>query len=148
MQEHDVTLMHLSALNRSTRALAEHGYTEDAAAKMRAALGFLADEVGVHNAHEEEALFPVLERYVEGPTQVMRDEHKMLKRELKKLQAAVAKISPTRPTASSLQTVRTRAQVLIQKFVNHIHNENNILFPLVQKFLTRDALREIARRLV
>jgi iron-sulfur cluster repair protein YtfE (RIC family) len=148
MQEHDVTLMHLSALNRSTRALVEQGYNEEAAAKMRAALGFLTDEVEVHNAHEEEALFPVLERYVEGPTQVMRDEHRMLKRELRKLKAAVAKVSHTRPTASALQTVRTRAQVVIQKFVNHIHNENNILFPLVQKFLTRDALREIARRLV
>ena len=67
-------------------------------------MGFLADEVDVHNRHEEEALFPVLERYVEGPTEVMRDEHRMLKRELKKLQAAVTKISPSRPTAASLQT--------------------------------------------
>jgi iron-sulfur cluster repair protein YtfE (RIC family) len=31
--------------------------------------------------------------------------------------------------------------------VNHIHKENHILFPLVQKFLTKDALREIARRM-
>jgi hemerythrin-like domain-containing protein len=36
---------------------------------------------------------------------------------------------------------------VIQIFVNHIHKENHILFPLVQKFLTKDALREVARRL-
>lgn len=143
-----MTLMHLSILNRSTRALVEQGYSADAAAKMRSAVGFLAEEVEVHNGHEEEALFPVLERYVEGPTQVMRDEHRMLKRELKKLQTAVSRVRGTRPTAASLTAVRTRAQVVIQKFVNHIHSENYILFPLVQKFLTRDALREIARRLV
>jgi hemerythrin-like domain-containing protein len=36
----------------------------------------------------------------------------------------------------------------VQIFVNHIHKENHILFPLVQKFLTKDALREVARRMV
>jgi hemerythrin-like domain-containing protein len=37
---------------------------------------------------------------------------------------------------------------MVQLLVNHIHKENYILFPLVQKFLTRDALREVARRMV
>jgi regulator of cell morphogenesis and NO signaling len=148
MQEHDVTLMHLSSLNRATRALVENGYTAEAALKVRAAVGFLADEVDVHNRHEEEALFPVLERYVEGPTAAMREEHRVLKRELKKLRTASEKLGGARVKAATLMTVRTNAQSVIQKFVNHIHKENNILFPLVQKFLTRDALREIARRLV
>jgi iron-sulfur cluster repair protein YtfE (RIC family) len=148
MQEHDVTLMHLSSLNRATRALVENGYSKEAAVRVREAVGFLVDEVEVHNRHEEEALFPVLERYVEGPTGVMRDEHRTLKRELKKLRTAVERLSSPRPGGASLAAVRAHAQTVIQKFVNHIHKENNILFPLVQKFLTRDALREIARRLV
>jgi regulator of cell morphogenesis and NO signaling len=148
MQEHDVTLMHLSSLNRATRALVENGYTREAALRVREAVGFLADEVEVHNRHEEEALFPVLERYVEGPTGVMREEHRILKRELRKLRSAAEKLSSPRPGTASLKLVRTHAQIVIQIFVNHIHKENNILFPLVQKFLTRDALREIARRLV
>jgi len=143
-----VTLMHLSSLNRATRALVENGYTAESALKVREAVGFLADEVDVHNRHEEEALFPVLERYVEGPTAVMRDEHRVLKRELKKLKTAAGKLGGSRVNASTLKAVRANAQSVIQKFVNHIHKENNILFPLVQKFLTRDALREIARRLV
>lgn len=148
MQEHDVTLMHLSSLNRATRALVENGYAPDAVMKVREAVGFLVDEVHVHNSHEEAALFPVLERYVEGPTDVMREEHRMLKKELRKLRTATGKLGPGRPTAATLRAVRASAQSVIQKFVNHIHKENNILFPLVQKFLTRDALREIARRLV
>jgi regulator of cell morphogenesis and NO signaling len=148
MQEHDVTLMHLSSLNRATRALVENGYSREAALRVRAAVGFLVDEVEVHNRHEEEALFPVLERYVEGPTAVMREEHRALKRELKKLRIAVEKLDSPRPRATSLKLIRTHAETVMQKFVNHIHKENNILFPLVQKFLTRDALREIARRVV
>ena len=148
MQEHDITLMHLSSLNRATRSLAEQGYSEDAMLKVREAVQFLSLEVGEHNTHEEEALFPVLERYVEGPTRMMRAEHKELKRELRKLQTAIRAIHSTRVSIKTLRGVRVRAQTLIQRFVNHIHKENNILFPLVQKFLTRDALREIARRLV
>ncbi len=147
MQEHDVTLMHLAALNRATRALEEQGYSDETMAKVRTAVLFLAKEVGEHNAHEEEALFPVLERYVEGPTKMMRAEHKELKRELKKLQTAIRNIKASRVSATTLRGLRARAQTVIQRFVNHIHKENNILFPLVQKFLTRDALREIARRL-
>jgi len=148
LQEHDVTLTHLSSLNRATRSLAEHGYSEEAMGRVRTAVQFLAAEVGEHNAREEEALFPVLERYVEGPTRVMREEHKELKRELRKLQTATRAVRSARASAATLRTLRARAQTVIQRFVNHIHKENHILFPLVQKFLTRDALREIARRMV
>jgi iron-sulfur cluster repair protein YtfE (RIC family) len=148
LQEHDVTLTHLSALNRATRVLAEQGYAEEAMERVRAAVRFLAEEVGDHNTREEEALFPVLERYVEGPTHVMREEHKELKKELRKLQTAVRTVRSPRVPAATLRALRSRAQTVIQRFVNHIHKENHILFPLVQKFLTRDALREIARRMV
>jgi regulator of cell morphogenesis and NO signaling len=148
MQEHDTTLMQLSALNRATRSLADEGYSEEGMGRVRTATEFLAVEVGEHNTREEEALFPVLDRYVEGPTQIMRAEHKELKRELRKLKSAIRNVRSPRTSATSLRAVRERAQTVIHLFVNHIHKENNILFPLVQKFLTRDALREIARRMV
>ncbi|MBP1655507.1 MAG: hemerythrin [Bacteroidetes bacterium] len=148
LQEHDATLMQLSALNRATRTLADQGYSDDAMGRVRTAVQFLAEEVGDHNTREEEALFPVLERYVEGPTHVMREEHKELKRELRKLQTAARAVRSSRVSTTTLRTLRARAQTVIQRFVNHIHKENHILFPLVQKFLTRDALREIARRMV
>jgi iron-sulfur cluster repair protein YtfE (RIC family) len=47
-----------------------------------------------------------------------------------------------------LEELEEVSKVVVQLFVNHIHKENHILFPLVQKFLTKDALREIARRMV
>lgn len=148
MQEHDETLMHLAILNRATQQIADHGYTDDAFRRVKIAMRFLEDEVGVHNQREEDALFPVLERYVEGPTRVMRDEHVVLKRQLRKLQTAVRKVERGPRSAETGNVLRERAQSVIQPFVNHIHKENNILFPLVQKFLTRDALREVARRMV
>jgi hemerythrin-like domain-containing protein len=148
MQEHAVTLLQLASLNRASHALRDHGYSTDAYARLMDALMFLQDEVGGHNTREEEALFPVLDRYVEGPTAVMRNEHKVLKRELRRLKLCSKALARNRASKKALLSTCDQAQVVVHEFVNHIHKENNILFPLVQKFLTKDALREIARRMV
>jgi hemerythrin-like domain-containing protein len=148
MQEHDEMLVHLSSLTKATRSIAQRGFSDDAFSKVLSALRFIEDEVGVHNMREEEALFPVLERYVEGPTKLMREDHKYLKKEFLKLRRAVNSVEKkkeSKPAAAELEAI---AQTIVQRFVNHIHKENHILFPLVQKFLTKDALREVARRML
>ncbi len=148
MQEHDLALQKLAMLNKATRSIAESGYTKDAYDKVILALEFIEDEVGVHNKSEEEALFPVLERYVEGPTQLMRQDHKILKKEFARLGKAVSKLARNKSSKIAADDLYTTAKHIIQLFVNHIHKENHILFPLVQKFLTKDALREVARRML
>jgi iron-sulfur cluster repair protein YtfE (RIC family) len=145
MQEHDEALMHLSSLNKSTHSLVEHGYSKDAFAKVLVAMKFLQDEIGLHNKKEEEALFPVLERYVEGPTQVMRNDHKRLKKEFTKLKRSVTKYTKNKQSNRAAKEMEVHAKSIVQGLVNHIHKENYILFPLVQRFLTKDALREVAR---
>jgi hemerythrin-like domain-containing protein len=148
MQEHDEALLKLAMLNKATRSIAENGFSEDAYAKIRLALEFIEDEVGVHNKSEEEALFPVLERYVEGPTQLMRQDHRILKKEFLRLRKAVNKVAKSKTSKAAADNLHVTAKHIVQLFVNHIHKENHILFPLVQKFLTKDALREVARRMV
>lgn len=148
MQEHDEALVKLSMLNKATRSIAEDGFTDDAYAKVQIALEFIDEEVTVHNRSEENALFPVLERYVEGPTQLMRQDHKTLKKEFVKLRKAVAKVVKKKSDKRAAKDLHANAQRIVALFVNHIHKENHILFPLVQKFLTKDALREVARRMV
>lgn len=148
MQEHDETLLQLATLNRATRMLAEHGWSEETFRSVSGSVRFLEEEIGTHNTREEEALFPVLEKYVEGPTAMMRAEHRELRKELKKLLSSSKTVARGGHSRQNLRQLQQRSTVVIQLLVNHIHKENNILFPLVQKFLTRDALREVARRMV
>ena len=148
MQEHDEALTQLSALTKATRSIEAQGFSADAHRKVLTALTFIDDEVSVHNKREEEALFPVLERYVEGPTQLMRDEHKVLRREFRKLRTAVTRLEMNTKSAAAARELARVSQGMVHLFVNHIHKENHILFPLVQKFLTKDALREVARRML
>jgi len=148
MQEHDEALVQLSALNKATTAIAESGFTVDAYRKVIRAVEFIELEVSVHNRSEEEALFPVLERYVEGPTALMREDHRVLKKEFRRLRRAVDRLGAHRDDVAAAADLASVSRGMVQIFVNHIHKENHILFPLVQKFLTKDALREVARRMV
>jgi len=148
MQEHDEALVQLSTLNKATRALVEHGFSMESYRKLLRAVEFIEDEVSIHNRREEEALFPVLERYVEGPTRLMREDHRVLKKEFRRLRRSVDRVGARRKDARAAENLATIARGVVQLFVNHIHKENHILFPLVQKFLTKDALREVARRML
>lgn len=148
MREHDEMLGHLSSLNRASTSIAQHGFSVLAFNRILGALQFIEDEVSVHNKREEEALFPVLERYVEGPTRLMRQEHKNLKKDFHKLQRAVQKLEKKKKDHELATELESVARSLVQGLVNHIHKENHILFPLVQKFMTKDALREVARRMI
>ena len=148
MQEHDAALAQLKVLNKAVSAFSEHGYSTRYARHMKSAMKFIEEEVSVHNYKEEAALFPVLERYVEGPTRIMRNDHKKLAKGFHKLSAAVKNIQRHRDSFSANKRLRTVAQDVVQLFVNHIHKENYILFPLVQKFLTKEELREVAAKML
>ena len=148
MQEHDEALVQLASLNKATRALAEGGFTREAYGKVLKAVGFIEVEVSIHNRSEEEALFPVLERYVEGPTQLMREDHRVMKKEFRRLRRSVDRVGTHKADKEAVDELASVSRLIVQLFVNHIHKENHILFPLVQKFLTKDALREVARRMV
>jgi hemerythrin-like domain-containing protein len=148
MKEHEDALVHLSSLQKATHAIASDGFAPQHFKTVLSALEFIEEEVSVHNKSEEEALFPVLERYVEGPTVLMRKDHKEMRKEFVKLRKAVSKLSRNKRSTAAAAELETISKVIIQRFVNHIHKENHILFPLVQKFLTKDALREVARRMV
>ncbi len=148
MQEHDNALVQLASLNKATRSIAENGFSLDAYRRLLTAVEFIEEEVSVHNKSEEEALFPVLERYVEGPTRLMRADHKVLKKGFVKLRKAIDKVAVHRSSKKAAEELSAISKSVVQLFVNHIHKENHILFPLVQKFLTKDALREVARRML
>jgi uncharacterized protein len=148
MQEHDEALVQLSSLNKASKAIAEDGFTQEPYFRLMRAVQFLEEEIGVHNTREEEALFPVLERYVEGPTKLMRDDHKVLAKEFRRLRRAVNRIAKNKASKAAARDLALVSRGIVQRMVNHIHKENHILFPLVQKFLTKDALREVARRMV
>lgn len=147
MKEHEDAVKHLHSLNDAAKSLAANGFSELAFKKILAGLNYMHQEVGEHNKKEEDALFPILERYVEGPTQVMRDEHKVLYKQFLKFEEAIEKVKLNRNDTKSIQRLATLSRSIVKIFVNHIHKENYILFPMVQRFLTKEELREVAKKM-
>ncbi|HLF14781.1 MAG TPA: hemerythrin domain-containing protein [Bacteroidota bacterium] len=148
LQEHNDALIQLKNLNRAVQAFSQDGYSTKQYRTIRAALKFIEEEVSIHNLKEEKALFPVLERYVEGPTRLMKQDHRQLKKGFYRLSEAISEVNVNRDSFSAIRKLRKVANDVVQSFVNHIHKENYILFPLVQRFLTKEELREIARKMI
>ena len=148
MEEHNDALVQLKLLNKAVEEFRQDGYSVVNARKIYAALEFIEEEVSVHNRKEEVALFPVLERYVEGPTRIMREDHKKLKKGFVQLSNAIRAIEKNKDSFSAIKKLSGISKNVVQLFVNHIHKENYILFPLVQKLLTREELREIAKKML
>jgi iron-sulfur cluster repair protein YtfE (RIC family) len=148
MQEHNEALIQLKILNKAVEAFTVYGYSLKYFNQIQGALQFIKEEVSVHNHKEETALFPVLERYVDGPTKIMRDDHKKLNKGFIQLRKTVKEVEKRRDSFSAITRLSKISKEVVQLFVNHIHKENYILFPLVQQFLGKEELREIARRML
>ena len=148
MQEHDEALQQLKYLNKAVHAFSQDGFSAKHFNQIKSALRFIEEEVSVHNDKEEVALFPILERYVEGPTRIMRSDHKKLKQGFIQLRDAVKSVKEHRDSFSAIKKLVNVSKNVIQLFVNHIHKENYILFPLVQRFISKEELREVAKKMV
>lgn len=148
MQEHDETLRQLQRLSEASQALSERGFAQDHFDQILSSLKFIHEEVNHHNLKEEEALFPVLERYVEGPTRIMRKDHRELYSQFRLLRSAVNKVNKNKKNPEAVRELADISRNVVQIFVNHIHKENYVLFPLVQKFLSKEELREVAMKMI
>ena len=148
MKEHDTALVQLRVLKKSALEIKKRGYSEKPFRQLLKAVEFVDEEVRVHNGKEERALFPLVERYVDVPTTVMREDHVKMAKIYKKLHFSITSLKENHEDKVARQELAEAAEAIVQLMVNHIHKENQILFHLVKRFLTKQELREVARRML
>jgi hemerythrin-like domain-containing protein len=148
MKEHEDALTKLHRLKKDAEELKKKGYSEKVFNSLLKAAEYVDEEVRVHNKHEEEALFPVVERYVDGPTSVLREDHAKMSKIYKKLNYSIKALKENHDDKTSRQELCESAEEIVHLMVNHIHKENQILFPMIQRFCTKEEIREIAKKLL
>ncbi len=148
MKEHEGALTKLHRLKKDAQELKKRGYSEKIFKSLLKAAEYVDEEVRVHNKHEEDALFPVVERYVDGPTSVLREEHAKMSKIYKKLNYSIKALKENHDDKISCQELCESAEAIVHLMVNHIHKENQILFPMIQRFCTKEEIREIAKKLL
>ena len=133
MREHDEALRRL--------ALMENGAKGGDWAAVSAVAKWLYDELKTHNEAEEQFLFPLMDPFFgggHGPTDCMRAEHRAIWAATLELQAQVKTGSPAdagRATTLALQ--------IAAELGAHIDKENNVLYPMAERILGPDQLKEL-----
>lgn len=140
MNEHDIILGFLDELEKVTQTIHEmesYGSEREEFEKLIHIAEHLV-EAEPHHKREEDVLFPELEkRGVFGPPQVMRMEHKDLRRykeELKEL----AETADGMDFNAFKRKMSTVTKLIIPTLRDHISKENNILYPTALKVIQGD----------
>lgn len=147
INDHTELLDNLKRLNNINQVIKKYGFTGKSLKALDDVLKKLDHEISYHNKLEEIALFPVLEKYVEGPTILLKEEHKLMQKSFKRLHNVIRKAKKENVTSVHFDELTLSIGEVIQVFVNHIHKENYILFPLLNRFFTTDELNKIAKKM-
>lgn len=98
----------------------------------------IEEDLALHIAHEDKALFPVLARYIgdqTGPIAVMLLEHRHLEGQERKFEEGLKNREP--------RTLAESASSIVQVLTAHINKEERILFPLAQRALNQGDWEEV-----
>jgi hemerythrin-like domain-containing protein len=148
MKEHDLALVQLQILKKTAQEIKRKGYSDKVFKQLIKATEFVDEEVRVHNGKEESALFPIVEQYVDGPTNMLKEDHQRMAKIYKKLRFGIEALKENHEDKVARQEMCEAAGEIVQLMVNHIHKENQILFPLVKRFLSKEELLQVAQRML
>jgi len=145
MAEHDGILLMLKVL-----AAIKGGMEAGEAAPMdhiRQVLEFLQVFVDTcHHGKEEEALFPAMEkegiRREGGPIGVMLGEHEAGRGFVKKMVESLSGLEPARDEAKTAFSVSAESYIGLLR--QHIDKENNVLFPMADRFLSTEVQKRVS----
>ncbi len=115
------------------RVEAVHGEREGAPLGLAAALEDLAAELESHMAKEEQVLFPMMLRgghpMIGHPIAAMRHEHDDAGEQLRLVEALTQGHVPPAGACNTWRALYAGTRKLADDLMEHIHLENNVLFP-------------------
>ena len=103
-------------------------------------------EADKHHQREEDALFPILEKFgVTEPPAIMREEHKELRAKKNEL-CQIAKDYKNISYVKFVKKIKNITEYLSKELSNHIYKENNILYPMAIEAIPKKEWIEIKRQ--
>ena len=130
-EAHRHALPELMALSRKVEAV--HREHPKAPAGLSEALRLLRSELEPHMAKEEAILFPAMLQWTEGkydiPISELRHEHDDHGTSLRLLESLTDNFTTPEGACRSWQALYVGVAQLAEDLVEHIHLENNVLFP-------------------
>ena len=120
-------------IRMARRVEAVHRENPDVPVGLAELLETMEAELLGHMALEEQVLFPLLRSGGQGadsgPIQTMRDDHTGHGAQLERLMALTDDANPPRGACNTWRALYAGIAQLSDDLINHIHLENNVLFP-------------------
>jgi regulator of cell morphogenesis and NO signaling len=124
------------------KVLGVHGEAHPELAELSHAYDAVVDELKLHMMKEEQVLFPMIQRIVAGdsgaavhcggianPLRVMRMEHEGVGETLAHIRRITHDYEPPEGACNSYRAMLARLEQLETDLHEHVHKEENILFP-------------------
>lgn len=160
--EHQVAMEELKKFETALLSIRQEGIRKDSNKALAGFFKYLDDNIVLHNQKEERVLFPLLhERMLDagehgtGPipeTAVDMLEHDHVHMmELAaltfNLMGIASRISDSKSYSILVDTAIEQGLALVELLRLHIFREDNVVFPLAQKYLTQEDFHEVADKL-
>jgi len=148
MDEHEKILGFLDQLLNCTSEIQESGSRQAAGNRIKKLVSLAEHLVGAepHHQREEQALFPELEkRGIQGPPQVMVEEHQRM-RLLKHKILDLGKGVEQKNWLVFQQELQVAVEGLVTMLRQHIAKENDILFPMALQAIQEEKVWQELRR--
>ncbi len=117
----------------SQRVLEVHGHRVSWLARLAELVREISADLDAHMAKEESVLFPWIQSGNGGaaaaPVAVMQREHEIVARQLDELRALTSDFTPPADACNTWSALYVRLGDFDRELREHIHLENNILFP-------------------
>lgn len=141
--EHQTVLGKLRELRESVNRLREGAGVEAERGTLEDFNRLIEGDIRKHFKNEEEALFPVLGSVPgmrNGPITVMLAEHDILYNAFNEFNSGVEE--------ENREQVINAGDKILTVLTDHIHKEDNVLFPMSRQYLRPDQLEEVDKRMV
>lgn len=163
LEEHTSIMRQVAALRHAVQKLAARG--EAALAETLPVFDqigkMMATELDLHRRKEDEVFFPAIEAVIgkDGPTQVMREEHRdihaqgvLLRETLRELneeqhpaiEAGAERLRALVSSGGSAAALQRTGEEIIYLLDAHFGKEEDILFPMARDLLDPETLDKIA----
>ena len=143
MQEHGLEMAYLGNLGTAVRSIETNGFSVAAFETIAESVRTIGKIIFSHSEREEQYLFPMIENHVEGPTNIMRSEHRKLWETYRSLMQSVQDVEDGRLSSFSTRDLLEMTKFLIEYLTNHINTENTVLYTMAKRVLTTDEYQKL-----
>lgn len=148
MREHGLELDWVLHLENAAQSIETNGFSVEAFQMIAESARTIGKTIFSHSEREEEYLFPLIENHIEGPTALMRQEHRKLWEVYGTVMKFVLEVENGRLCDFSVRGLVQMTKFLAEYLSGHIQRENTILYRMARRLLTNDEVQQLRTAMV